>query len=236
MSINTFWVLLNNKHVYVDIKSTLYHKSIIKEVQSVRFCSVQSLRTCRHPASFFPQNSRPTFKTSKYPGHMFALLTSGPCLPPLFVCIALLTHTHTPSPPPPCGSLLLYGNTAHPAALWVFLLNKPNRPICLSVCPPAVLHHRYTPTAADMYDSTRTHARTHTHACTHTRTHAQIRARTHTRTRWTFAAESLWKQKILSTSTLFFKEAVSCNVFLLEAKMKLCYFFFLLLWCRCCSS
>lgn len=155
---------------------------------------------------------------------------------PLYSSASPYSHTHTPSPPPPCGSLLLYGNTAHPAALWVFLLNKPNRPICLSVCPPAVLHHRYTPTAADMYDSTRTHARTHTHACTHTRTHAHIRARTHTRTRWTFAAESLWKQKILSTSTLFFKEAVSCNVFLLEAKMKLCYFFFLLLWCRCCSS
>lgn len=179
MSINTFWVLLNNKHVYVDIKSTLYHKSIIKEVQSVRFCSVQSLRTCRHPASFFPQNSRPTFKTSKYPGHMFALLTSGPCLPPLFVCIALLTHTHTPSPPPPCGSLLLYGNTAHPAALWVFLLNKPNRPICLSVClstrrPPPSIH-----TYCCRHVWQHTHTRTHTYARMHTYAHARTDTRTH---------------------------------------------------------
>lgn len=230
MSINTFWVLLNNKHVYVDIKSTLYHKSIIKEVQSVRFCSVQSLRTCRHPASFFPQNSRPTFKTSKYPGHMFALLTSGPCLPPLFVCIALLTHTHTIPPSALWQFAVVWKHSSPRCPLSVSA--KQTKPTHLSVClstrrPPPSIH-----TYCCRHVWQHTHTRTHTYARMHTYAHA----RTHTRTRWTFAAESLWKQKILSTSTLFFKEAVSCNVFLLEAKMKLCYFFFLLLWCRCCSS
>lgn len=180
MSINTFWVLLNNKHVYVDIKSTLYHKSIIKEVQSVRFCSVQSLRTCRHPASFFPQNSRPTFKTSKYPGHMFALLTSGPCLPPLFVCIALLTHTHT--------------HTIPPSALWQFAVvwkhssprcplsvsAKQTKPTHLSVClstrrPPPSIH-----TYCCRHVWQHTHTRTHTYARMHTYAHARTHTRTHT--------------------------------------------------------
>lgn len=99
---------------------------------------------------------------------------------PLYSSASPYSHTHTPSPPPPCGSLLLYGNTAHPAALWVFLLNKPNRPICLSVClstrrPPPSIH-----TYCCRHVWQHTHTRTHTYARMHTYAHARTHTRTHT--------------------------------------------------------
>lgn len=102
----------------------------------------QTRRTCYYPASNFLQHAvRPS--NQRYWGHMFRFLISGPCLPllSLALSIPLFTHTHTHTPQP-SGSYLLYGNTANPVALRLFLLNQPTNP---AVHPSihAFIHSQY---------------------------------------------------------------------------------------------